>query len=193
MKAQLKKVYLVAFTAIDEVLSIKHLYGKCGGKCANFLISALAITLTHACQGMDYCRQNDTANAECIPNVYRFANQSIENLEPVALTCFTTVGIEVNQTQSRHISIGMCNAVIDAVKVGPDAKVSDKDWKEELGFQDTYEVQDEGQPKIADIKQDKNQTEPQDGKRGQSEQQSTQEQQRQKLSQSKENGTKINT
>lgn len=184
VKAQLKKVYLVAFTAIDEVLSIKELYGKCGGKCANFLISALAITLTHACQGMDHCRQNDTANPECIPNVYRFANQSIENLEPVANTCFITVGIAVNQTQSRHISKGMCNAVIDAVKAGPDAKVSEKDWKEELGYQDSNEVQDVEQPKIADVNLDGVQGERQNA---------TQEQQSPTLSQRKENDTKINT
>lgn len=118
VKVELKHVYFTSFVAINEVVPIQHLYEKCGGKCANFLISALAIVLTHAWQGVAHCRVNDTSNPDCEPRIYAYANQSIENMEPVAVTCFETVGIPITPQQSRHIAVSMCNAIINAVRSG---------------------------------------------------------------------------
>lgn len=118
VKSQLKQVYFTAFSAINEAVPIQILYEKCGGKCANFLISALAIVLTHCWQGVSHCRQNDTNNPQCEPNVYLYANQSIENMEPVAVTCFETVGIPITPAQSRHIAISLTKAIVNAVKTG---------------------------------------------------------------------------
>lgn len=118
VKSQLKQVYFVAFSAINEAVPIQILYEKCGGKCANFLISALAIVLTHCWQGVTHCRQNDANNSQCEPNVYVYANQSIENMEPVAVTCFETVGIPITPVQSKHIAISLTKAIVNAVKMG---------------------------------------------------------------------------
>lgn len=116
VKAKFKDVYFEAFHAINSVVPVSDLRDKCGGKCANFLISALAIVLTHACQGAEHCRRNDPDNPQCMSKVYSYANESIENMEPVAITCFQTVQINITPIQSRHIAVSMTNAVINAVK-----------------------------------------------------------------------------
>lgn len=116
VRARFKAVYFDAFTEISAVVPVAELRDKCGGKCANFLISALAIVLTHACNGIDTCRQNDPHNSACLSNVYSYTNQSIENMEPVAITCFETLKINITPEQSRHIAVSMTNAIVKAVR-----------------------------------------------------------------------------